>query len=85
LVGFTAGISWWYASKNHRLLTDNTTDRRVRNTQLNTLAEPLTALITLPCSLLGSDVWSAAWLSYPLVFWFLRRWNVPKETSTQKS
>ncbi len=76
LVGFAAGFGWWYASKNHRLLTDNTTDQHVRQMLLHTLAEPLTALITLPCALLGSQVWSAAWLVYPLVGWFLRRWKL---------
>lgn len=84
LVGFTAGFGWWYASKNHRLLTDNTTDPQVRQMLLNTLAEPLTALITLPCALLGSEVWSVAWLSYPLVVWILGRWKAPEKTTTQK-
>jgi uncharacterized membrane protein len=78
LVGFAAGFGWWYAGKNRRLLTDDTTDQQVRNLLLSTLAEPVTALITLPCALLGSLVWSAAWLAYPLVVWFLRRFRLPE-------
>lgn len=82
LVGFAAGFGWWYAGKNHRLLTDNTTDQQVRQMLLNALAEPLTALITLPCALLGSVVWSVACLSYPLVVWILGRWKAPEKTTT---
>jgi uncharacterized membrane protein len=74
-VGIAAGFGWWYAGKNHRLLTDDTTDQQVRHMLLKTLAEPVTALITLPFSLLGSKIWSAAWLTYPLVVWFFGRWK----------
>ncbi len=77
-VGFLAAVGWWYAGKNRRLITDNTTCQQVRNIQLGTLAEPVTALITLPCSLLGSKIWSLAWLTYPLLVWFFGRWKKPE-------
>ncbi|MGK7875925.1 MAG: TMEM175 family protein [Xenococcaceae cyanobacterium] len=81
LIGLTTVASWWYASKNRRLLSAEITQMDARTLQVNFLAEPITALITLPCSLLGVTVWSVAWLVYPLVAWLLERWRGPAKSS----
>jgi hypothetical protein len=51
LVGLAAVVGWWYACKNYRLFKEDASSREVRNMQVNTLAEPVTALITMPCLL----------------------------------
>jgi len=81
LVGIAAAANWWYASKDRRLLSAEVSDQEARELQLRVLAEPITALITLPCSFLGPVTWELAWLTYPLVALVLRRWKLPKENT----
>jgi hypothetical protein len=37
------------------------------------MAEPITAIITLPCAFVGPIIWEISWFSYPLVVWLVRR------------
>ena len=70
LVGFTAVAGWGYARKNRRLLSPEINDHDAAQIHDRTLAEPLTALITLPCAFVAPIVWELAWLSYfPLSHW----------------
>lgn len=39
----------------------------------HTMAEPITALITLPFAFVGLMFWEISWLSYPLVAFLFRR------------
>jgi uncharacterized membrane protein len=67
LVGITAALGWSYAIKNRRLTSPDLSDQEARDLQIRTLAEPITALITLPCAFIGPWIWEASWLLYPLV------------------
>jgi uncharacterized membrane protein len=73
LVGFGAVAGWEYACRNRRLLTKDVSDETIRNIRAGILAEPISALITLPFALLGSDVWGAAWLVYPVISYWRNR------------
>ena len=73
LVGITAALGWSYAIKNRRLVSPDLSDRDARDLQIRILAEPITALITLPCAFIGPWIWEASWLSYPLVTAVLKR------------
>jgi uncharacterized membrane protein len=73
LVGFAAVAGWWYAAAGRRLLSDGLSDAAVGQIKINILAEPITALITLPFATYGPNVWGAAWLVYPLVSYFLKK------------
>jgi uncharacterized membrane protein len=73
LVGIAAALGWSYAIKNRRLVSPDLSDQEARDLQIRILAEPITALITLPCAFIGPWIWEASWLSYPLIASLLKR------------
>ena len=73
LVGLAAAIGWSYAIKNRRLISADLTDQEAGDLQIRSLAEPITALITIPCAFIGPWIWEASWLSYPLIAYILRQ------------
>jgi uncharacterized membrane protein len=73
LVGIMAALGWSYAIKNRRLVSPDLTDQEAGDLQIRILAEPITALITLPCAFIGPWIWEASWLSYPLIVFALKR------------
>ena len=79
LVGIAGGWSWVYAIKNHRLLLPKVTGQYANRLRDRILAEPITAIITLPCAFVGPILWEISWLSYPLVVWLVRRFRRAKK------
>ena len=73
LVGLAGGWGWAYAIKNHRLLLPEVTEPYAYQLRDRILAEPITAIITLPCAFVGPILWEVSWLSYPLVVWVVRK------------
>ena len=73
LVGIACSCGWWYAIKNRRLLSPEVTDQYALQLRDRILAEPLTALITLPFAFVNPSLWEISWWSYPLVVWLVRR------------
>jgi uncharacterized membrane protein len=73
LVGITSAWGWSYAIKNRRLISADLTDQEAGDLQIRFLAEPITALITIPCAFIGPWIWEASWLLYPLIAYILRR------------
>ena len=72
-VGVASSVGWWYAIKNRRLLSPEVTDQYALQLRDRILAEPLTALITLPFAFVSPTLWEISWMSYPLVVWLVRR------------
>jgi hypothetical protein len=62
-----------YAKKDRRLLSPAIRREDADDFQIRILAEPLTALTTIPCALIGPWAWELAWLFYPLWVNVLRR------------
>lgn len=73
LLGSLAAGSWWYASHQRKLLLPFVGDMEVRKLQLGVLAEPITALITLPFAFVSSLAWNLSWLCYLPVAMLLKR------------
>jgi uncharacterized membrane protein len=73
MVGIAGGWGWSYAVKNHRLLLPEVTEQYARQLRDRILAEPITAIITLPFAFIGPILWEISWLSYPLVVLLVRR------------
>ncbi len=73
LVGIAGGWGWAYAIKNHRLLLPEVTEQYALQLRDRILAEPITAVITIPCAFVGPIIWEISWLSYPIVVWLVRR------------
>ena len=72
LVGITSSWGWSYAIKNHRLLLPEVTEQYAYQLRDRYLAEPLTALVTIPIVFVGAIPWEISWLSYPLVVKLVR-------------
>ncbi len=72
LVGIAGGWGWAYAIKNHRLLLPEVTEQYAYQLRDRILAEPITAIITIPMAFLGPILWQISWLSYPLVVMLVR-------------
>jgi uncharacterized membrane protein len=73
MVGIAGGWGWSYAVKNHRLLLPEVTEQYARQLRDRILAEPITAIITVPFAFVGPILWEISWLSYPLVVLLVRR------------
>ena len=73
LVGIAGGWGWLYAIKNHRLLLPEVTEQYARHLRDRILAEPITAIITIPLAFVGPIIWEISWLSYPLVVLLVKR------------
>jgi uncharacterized membrane protein len=73
LVGIAGGWGWLYAIKNHRLLLPEVTEQYAYQLRDRILAEPITAIITIPLAFVGPILWEISWLSYPLVVLLVRR------------
>lgn len=73
-VGLFGVAGWWYAAADRHLLSRKIDDSEVRDLRYSILAEPLTALLTVPAAFLGPSAWELAWLAYlPLAAWLKRR------------
>ena len=57
LVGIAGGWGWVYAIKNHRLLLPEVTEQYAYQLRDRILAEPITAIITIPMAFLGPILW----------------------------
>lgn len=73
LVGVSASWGWSYAINNHRLLWPEVTEQYAYQLRDRILAEPVTAILTIPFAFVGPILWEASWLSYPLVVFLVRR------------
>jgi hypothetical protein len=73
LIGLMAAIGWWYASNKRRLLDGLIEDAEVDALRLRVLAEPMTALLTIPLAFVSATYWELGWLSYPLFALLLKR------------
>ena len=61
-----------YAINNHRLLLPEVTEQYAYRLRDRILAEPITAIITIPFAFVGPILWEISWLSYPLVVLLVR-------------
>jgi len=73
LVGATAFLGWWYASARADLLSEDVTPEEARQFRESNLAEPLTALLTIPAAFIGPGAWELSWFAYPLLKKFFDR------------
>ncbi len=75
LVGIAGGWGWAYAIKNHRLLLPEVTELYAYQLRDRILAEPITAIITIPMAFWGPIFWQISWFCYPLVVVLVKHWR----------
>ena len=73
LMGITSTWSWAYAIKNHRLLSPDMTKKQAHQLLDRSMAEPITAIITIPIAFVGPIFWEISWLSYLIIAFLLKR------------
>jgi len=73
LVGIAGSWGWLYAVKNQRLLLPEVSEPYAYRLRDRILAEPITAIITIPVAFVGPILWELSWLTYPLVVMLVRR------------
>jgi len=73
LAGILGFFAWAYAIRDGRLLADYAKEDEVAALLVRSLAEPLTALITLPLAFVSATLWELAWLIYIPLAWYLGR------------
>jgi hypothetical protein len=73
LVGATAWLGWWYASRKGALLADDVSEEEAKKVAKANFAEPMTALLTIPAAFIGPWAWELSWFLYPLLKWLFRR------------
>ena len=62
LAGLSGAFAWRYGIKNRRLIQPDVNDFDARKILDGVLAEPLTALMTIPFAFAGPWIWEASWL-----------------------
>ena len=62
LTGLSAALAWRYGIKNRRLIQPEVGDFDARKILDGVMAEPLTALMTIPFAFAGPWLWEASWL-----------------------
>jgi uncharacterized membrane protein len=73
LIGAVAYLGWWYASGRGALLSDDVSDEEAREVASSNLAEPMTALLTIPAAFIGPWAWELSWFLYPFLKWLFGR------------
>jgi uncharacterized membrane protein len=62
LTGLSGALAWRYGIRNRRLIQPDVNDFDARKILDGVLAEPLTALMTIPFAFAGPWMWEASWL-----------------------
>jgi hypothetical protein len=62
LAGLSGAFAWRYGIKSRRLIQPDVTDFDAQKILDGVLAEPLTALMTIPFAFAGPWLWEASWL-----------------------
>ena len=62
LAGLSGAYAWRYGIRNRRLIQPDVSDYDAQKILDGVLAEPLTALLTIPFAFAGPWLWEASWL-----------------------
>jgi uncharacterized membrane protein len=62
VVGYLLSIIWWYASSNHRLISENLSDREIRYYTLRNLVAPVIFTLSIPLVYIDPLLTPASWL-----------------------
>ena len=72
-MGVISFFAWRRAIVGRRLVDDEMTDDDLSKIGRDMIPEPLTALLTIPASFLGSTAWEIAWLAVLPITWVVNR------------
>ena len=73
LVAVSAYLGWYYAYRKGGLVSDNVPANKSEELLKQNLAEPITALLTMPFAFVGPIAWELSWFLYPFIRWSFSR------------
>jgi len=65
-IGFLSFVSWFYASKNYRLIGHDISPGAIKATDRELLVEPVVALLSIITSLIDTSLWEPTLLLLPV-------------------
>ena len=73
LLAVSAYFGWYYAYRKGDLVSDDVPANKSEELLKQNLAEPITALVTMPFAFVGPIAWELSWFLYPLIRWAFGR------------
>jgi uncharacterized membrane protein len=73
LLGVSAYLGWYYAYRKGNLVSNDVPTNKSEELLKRNLAEPITALCTIPFAFVGPWAWELSWFLYPLIRWAFGR------------
>ena len=73
LLAVSAYLGWYYAYRKGDLVSDNVPANKSEELLKQNLAEPITALLTMPFAFVGPIAWELSWFLYPFIRWSISR------------
>ena len=73
LLAISAFIGWYYAYRKGDLVSDEVPVEKSEMLLKRNLAEPFTALLTMPFAFVGPIAWELSWFLYPFIRWTFSR------------
>lgn len=67
LVGVAAYLGWWYAWRRGKFVVPEMSSEEALSVAKRSMAEPLTAVLTIPFAFIGPWAWELSWLLYPAI------------------
>ena len=75
LLAVSAYLGWYYAYRKGDLVADNVPDEKSKEVLKRNLAEPITALFTIPFAFVGPIAWELSWFLYPFIKYLFSRYR----------
>ena len=73
LLAVSAYLGWYYAYRKGGLVSDDVPVDKSEEVLKRNLAEPFTALMTMPFAFVGPIAWELSWFLYPFIRWAFSR------------
>jgi len=73
LLAVSAYLGWYYAYRKGDLVSDDMPVEKSEEVLKRNLAEPFTALLTMPFAFVGPIAWELSWFLYPFIRWAFSR------------
>lgn len=73
LLAISAYLGWYYAYRMGNLVSDDVPSEKSEEILKRNLAEPITALLTMPFAFVGPIAWELSWFLYPFIRWAFGR------------
>lgn len=73
LLGVNSYAAWYYAFRKRDFVAKDISREKAEAILRRNLAEPITAVITIPAAFIGPIFWEVSWLIYPVLRYLLRQ------------